>query len=255
VVLGVDDSWQVVNLGVSFTDGVVVAGPASANGGDPGVVEVRNVTATSFEVRFREWDYLDGNHALVEDVSYLVVERGVSVLPSGAIIEAGTTSASSTLGPVSLTGSFGAAPVVISTMVADTPAVPVVTPRLQAVSASGFSVLLQEQESEDGIHGSEPVNWIAWETGSDDGGTDGFGWETQTVTATQAFTPVTFNGSYTSTCVLADMNTFNGPDPASVRYQNRTLTGIELQVDEETSLDTETTHITETIGLLIIDCG
>ncbi len=109
--------WQRVDLGQPFEDPVVVAGPASLNGGDPGVVEVRVVSPSSFEIRFNEWDYLDGAHPNAEAVSYVVIERGTTVLPSGALIEAGTAIATDTLGEVKLTGDFGErTPVVITTV-------------------------------------------------------------------------------------------------------------------------------------------
>ena len=254
-VSGVTEAWQLVEIVTAFSDPVVVAGPASWEGHDPGVVEVRTVGASSFEVRFREWEYLDGAHVKPETVSFVVVERGVSALPSGALIEAGTATISGAAGVVPVSGGFGGVPVVVSTVLADAEPSPVVAPRLSDVSASGFTARLQEQESLAGSHGPEAVNWIAWSPGSDGGATDGFAWETQTVTATDAFTTVSFAGTYQQACVLADMNTFNGPDTATVRADNQSTTGIDLQVDEETSLDGETTHTTETLAVLVIDCG
>ncbi len=109
--------WRLIDLGQSFVDPVVIAGPASLNDGDPGVVEVRPVSSSSIEIRFNERDYLDGSHANAETVSYVVVERGITVLPSGGVIEAGTTTATSTLSEVELTGNFGdIAPVVVTTV-------------------------------------------------------------------------------------------------------------------------------------------
>lgn len=109
--------WTLVDLSQSFVDPVVIAGPASLNDGDPGVVEVRPVSSSSFEIRFNEWDYLDGSHPNPETVSYVVVERGITVLPSGGVIETGTATATSTLSEVELTGDFGdITPVVVTTV-------------------------------------------------------------------------------------------------------------------------------------------
>jgi hypothetical protein len=113
---GVTDEWTRVDFGQLILDPVVVAGPASLKGTDPGVVEVRNVTQLSFEIRFHEWDYLDGAHPTGESVSYIVAERGVTMLPSGAHIEAGTVSATPTMTEVLFGSPFPDTPVVISTV-------------------------------------------------------------------------------------------------------------------------------------------
>jgi hypothetical protein len=113
---GVTGEWTRVDYGQLILDPVVVAGPASLNGSDPGVVEVRNVTSLSFEIRFHEWDYLDGIHTTGETVSYVVTERGITVLPSGAHIEAGTIAATPTMTEVLFESPFPETPVVISTV-------------------------------------------------------------------------------------------------------------------------------------------
>lgn len=116
VSVGLTSDWRTVAIEGEFADPVVVAGPSSQNGSDRGVVEIRNVTPASFEIRFHEWDYLDGDHPTQEPVAYLVVERGVSVLPSGVRIEAGTAAATSTLGEVRFTGEFTRPPVLVTTI-------------------------------------------------------------------------------------------------------------------------------------------
>ena len=171
----VTHEWSQVTLTHSFLDPVVVAGPAAANDPSPGTLQIRAVTPTSFEVRFAEWDYLDDLHG-AESVSWLVVERGQTVLPSGRTIEAGTATASTSPTFVPLSTGL-VAPLVLSTVVsANEPGV--VTPRIGNVSASGFEVRLQEQEI-DGPHGGESVNWIAWSQGSDDGSLDPNEWQKQ----------------------------------------------------------------------------
>ncbi|NNF09857.1 MAG: hypothetical protein HKN74_06190 [Acidimicrobiia bacterium] len=108
--------WSVVALPIGFVDPVVVAGPPSRNGADPGVVEVRNVAARSFEIRYREWDYLDRRHPTTEEVSFVVVERGVTVLRSGARLEAGSSSAADAFSIVDFAGAFDEPPVLITTV-------------------------------------------------------------------------------------------------------------------------------------------
>ena len=58
----------------------------------PGVVQIRNVTATAFEIRFREWSYTGDPAHGQETVPYLVLEQGRYELPDGSVWEAGTFS-------------------------------------------------------------------------------------------------------------------------------------------------------------------
>ena len=126
-------------------------------------------------------------------------------------------------------------------------------PRIQNVSVSGFSLRIQEQESGGPPSGTESVNWIAWEQGST-GTSDPFAWETQTPSVTHVFSTVSFAETYSQACVLAEMNSFNGGDPATLRYQTLSTAGVDLQVDEESSADAETGHVCETLGVVAIEC-
>ncbi len=64
---------QTINLKFRYHNPVVIMGAVSNNEIDPVTARVLNVTATSFEVKLDEFDYLDGMHAL-ETVAYMVVE-------------------------------------------------------------------------------------------------------------------------------------------------------------------------------------
>ena len=74
--LSLTNAWATVLLNKKYTKPVVVFGGVSNNDTEPVNVRVRNVTATSFEVRLQEWDYLDGNHS-TETVSWMVVEGSI----------------------------------------------------------------------------------------------------------------------------------------------------------------------------------
>ena len=62
---------------------------------DPGLVRIRNVNKNGFEIRFQEWDYLDGIHS-PETVEYIVVERGDYILRDGTLLEANTVDTDAT---------------------------------------------------------------------------------------------------------------------------------------------------------------
>ncbi len=69
------ENWLTVNLSRRYNKPVVLMGSLKV-GGDPATIRVRNVTANSFQVRIKEWDYLDGNHATTA-ASYVVVEGSI----------------------------------------------------------------------------------------------------------------------------------------------------------------------------------
>jgi hypothetical protein len=71
-----DHNWVTVTLRHTYNKPVVVLGGLSASDPDAATIRVRNVSATSFQVRVQEWSYLDGIHA-PQQLSYLVIEGGL----------------------------------------------------------------------------------------------------------------------------------------------------------------------------------
>ncbi|MFC2177013.1 H-type lectin domain-containing protein [Actinomycetota bacterium] len=253
--------WSSVEFATPFAEPpVVVAGPASWRGRDPVTIRVRNVTNAGFEIRLTEWPYLDGNHT-VEKVSYLAVPAGRHVLASGAVIEAGTT----TVGE-SLTGIhraerlFGGAPVVLSTVVSAA-AGPALAERIRLAiySLAGqpqWSILvhLQAEEATTDRYRTGDVNWVAWSPGHDDGSSGDIAWETHDPLINNSFARVFFGRAYARPCVLADMNTMNGPDTANLRYRKLWPRSVRLRVDEEKSANPEVAHVAERVGILVLEC-
>ena len=91
-----------------------------------------------------------------------------------------------------------------------------VTTRQKDVAATGFEVILQEQETEGG-HAMETVSWLAWEPGSGEV-EDSIEYEADSQAGvTDAFSTLNFSDVHAS-CFLADMQTFNGPNTATLRY-------------------------------------
>lgn len=69
----VTDEWQTIFLNHTYHNPVVIANSLTIEDFDPATVQVRFVTAKSFQVRVAEWDYLDGSHG-AETVDYLLME-------------------------------------------------------------------------------------------------------------------------------------------------------------------------------------
>ena len=246
----VNHDWQFVPFVKAYVNPVVVAKPMSLNGGQPGVVRISNVTSVGFEIRVQEWEYLDGWHA-DETVGYMVMEAGHHVLPTGIHVEAGTIESNSTGKTVNFDAGFNQIPVVVSGVTTENE-LDAVTGRLNEVTLNGFDIMLQEEEShKNGHYANETVSYIAWEPSS--GEVDGMSYIVDSTfnEVTHKFSNIGFYPVFNNTPVfVADMQTTNGGDTANIRWQNKTDEGVEVQIDEEQSRDSEANHITEVVGYM-----
>ena len=233
-----------------FASPVVVLGPASFAGNHPVTQRGRDITSVDFAHNIQEWAYLDGGHVL-EDSGYLAVEAGLSSL-GGLDVEAGTRTLDHNWLAVSFTQSFPTAPVVVAQTGTFNGSDPVVV-RIRNVTVSGFEMRLQEEEAKDGVHGSpETVHWVAVEPGQATVGLNTFVVGTSGNTVTDAFTTVNFGQSLANPVFVAAMQTFNGNNPAGLRYRNLTASSVEMKVEEEESLDAEVGHVSEVVGYIAI---
>jgi len=249
--LGITDQFTTINFDSFFSDPVVVAGPASSFDSDPGVVVVDNVTSTSFDVRFREWNYQDGFHE-EETLFYMVVERGTTALPSGTIIKADTAQIGPAWSLVQYGDTFAANPVLL-TSIASASDSGTIAPRVTSLGRSSFRTRFWLEEGNSVPHAAEELNWIAIEPGSDDGGVDGFAWETITFRTDEKFKQAPFNNSYDNVCITGDINSLT-PNPSTLRARNITETSVELRLHEEQSKDPEQLLGLETVALFVSEC-
>ena len=153
--------WHTVTLSKTFTEPVVFMQINTFHGRQPAHIRVRNVGANSFQFQIEEWDYLDQKH-LVEDVSYVVFEKGKHQLTDNRRIEVGKALVSHNWSTVSLTTGLAASPVVISLCqtVNESPAV---ITRERNITAARFEIKLQEEKGGDGVHVAETVGYLAAE--------------------------------------------------------------------------------------------
>ncbi len=248
----IDHNWTRVEFEKPFENPVVVAGPISLNGGDPAVIRIRNVDSTGFEIRLQEWDYLDGSHA-TETVSYLVMEAGSYTLDDGTKIEAAvmTTSAVASFQQIDFSRPFSVAPVVMSTLTSFNEA-ETVTGRIKQITTDGFSYRMQEQEANARQHATETLSYIAWEPSSGDVGDFTYLVDRSADAVKHKNYPISFKTTFASSPVfLADMQTADGGDTASVRYLTKDGFFADVLVDEEQSRDTETNHTSEVVGYML----
>jgi hypothetical protein len=252
--VSLDHNWKRVEFGKSFIEPVVVAKPLSYNGGDPAVLRIRNVDTTGFDIRIQEWNYLDGWHT-TETVSYIIMEQGSYTLEDGTKIEAARfdTNKTGSFGWVDFSQAFNQVPVVVSAVLSFN-GEDAVCCRLRNIDNTGFDFCMQEQELNSQSHATETISYIAWEPSSGILNDDYLVFE---INRTQDaikhnFETISFNEVFMDIPeFIADMQTADGMDTANLRYRNKDIYGVEVQIDEERSRNRETQHTTEVVGYMV----
>jgi len=160
--IDVDELWQSVTLPGVYSNPVVIAGVPTYNDVAPGVVEIDNVADHGFEIRFKEWEYLDGVHEALESVSYMASEAGRFTMADGSIWEFGTFAieGTHTYVHVDFSEPFGLKPAVFLTAQAVTGRQPV-TVRARNIGRRGFDAALYEEEARMDGHAATPVGYVA----------------------------------------------------------------------------------------------
>ncbi|MCB2184423.1 MAG: cadherin-like domain-containing protein [Desulfobulbaceae bacterium] len=251
-IIDVTSDWQQVSFVKQFVDPVVVAKKVSDNESDYSVVRIDNITATGFAIRLQEWEYLDGMHG-IEQVSYIVMERGSYTLEDGTKVEAGKFSSNEMVSfdAISFKETFNVVPVVTASVVTANEA-GAVTNRIRSISTTGLEFKMQEQEVNEKVHAVETISYIAWEPSA--GVIDGIDYEINKTadTVTHKGTGIDFAGSYVdSPVVIADMQTMDGSDTSVVRCFNSNMDGVDVMIDEEESRDAEVNHTKEVVGYMV----
>ncbi len=245
----VTTEWQQVNFDTAFIDPAVVVNATTVNSAVPVLVSIRSLNSTGFEVRLNSWPS-ESAPDQAEIVTFFAMEKGIFEVADGIHAAAGCAEVSglNSFTPVSFPGSMSTVPVVM-TSVASSNDEDVVTVRVQGISGQGFSAALQEQEANDGFHGSETVCYIGWEKWS--GMLDGNLVEIAAVAdpVSHAGTTVSFSQQYpTLPFVVAGMQSTNGLDPALLEVSNLEVNSMTVSILEEQSADSEVEHSTETAG-------
>ena len=243
------DQWHSVSFGQEIEDAVVVMGPLSYSGPDGATTRVRNVTDEGFEFQIDEWSNLDGWH-MAETVGWMAVSEGVHELADGRTIAASTASVGTDLSDQTFGTDLSDA-VVLTELVGDADDAPVAI-RTRDVGDGGFSVQVQEEEGADGVRAAEDVAWIAMEGGTGDG-----------LSAFRTGNEVDHQGASfdldttfdAAPVLLADMQTRDGADTAVLRYDDLDGQGVDVFVQDETSLDDEVWHSPETVGIVAVEEG
>ncbi len=249
----VTSEWQHISFSKSFSDPAVVVKATSINDPDPGEIRIRNINSAGFEVRFQEWDSLDDIH-LVETATFIAMEKGIHQVNETTMAAAScfTVSGLEQFNPITFNQTFTEQPILLTSVTSVNEA-DAVTLRLQNISTTSFTVALQEQEDNDGVHIEENGCFIAWEQSK--GIVDGIMFEASLSgnVITNAEHIQAYNQHFPETpLTLAEMQTANGMDTATLRQRATSIQGISLIVTEEQSADSEISHIEETGGFLAL---
>ncbi|MEA2115043.1 MAG: hypothetical protein U9P36_06640, partial [Thermodesulfobacteriota bacterium] len=198
-------------------------------------------------------DYLDDSHP-EEFITFMVMEQGHFTLDDGSLVEADcfTASGASKFSAISFKQTMAVSPVV-QTSITTFNENDAVTTRIDNISADGFDFMMREQESNAADHGSETVCYIAWEPSQ--GELAGMSYDVAATGDEVTHKPyaIYYNRQFTEVpMVLAGMQSTDGGDTTVVRISDNSNTGATIVLSEEQSRDSETNHISETIGYIAI---
>lgn len=244
-------TWKRVSFNKSFSDPVVIVKGMSFNGPDPAVIRIKNVDKNGFDIRIQEWEYLDGWHTW-EKADYFVIEAGSYTLADGTMIEAGKfqTSKTNKFDNVSFNTMFNKVPVLVTAITSfngpDT-----VAGRVRDLNTSGFKFCMQEQEANVQSHTTEEISYIAWEPSSGTFGKLHFEVGNAVNGIDHNFQTVPFNHAFIGPPILlADMQTTDGGNTASIRWDNKNAYEFDIKIEEESSFDSEIWHVEEKVGYM-----
>ena len=256
------DDWHEVKFDEPFSSPpIVVVGPSSFNGDDPLTVRVTDVTTEGFKVQLDEWDLKNGNghnggHN-EETLSYLALlpgEHEFGVLTAVA----GKVNITHEWESVSFDDALFNSDIVVLAQVASYNGSDAATTRLRSVTAGGFEIRLQEEKASEGTHVEETVHYIAIEANASTvrlGPTNAQQIKACTFDrVTDQWSSIDWDEQFDEFVFLADIQTFNGSDPVTLRYRNLNGNGVDIRMQEEISDGNlgDFTHVKEVVGWVII---
>lgn len=260
-------NWRVLPFANTYVNPVVVIKPVSNLDAEPGVVRMRNVTPTSLEAFYQEWQPLDGVHNTAESVFYMVIESGTRVFPANGLrfkvglISTNKLAAANQWSRVTITNPTDTIAPAVFTSVMTYNNAEAVTTRVKNVTTTGFDIAMDERELDNNGHPNEKLGWIAIDDGETtfSNGRIFQAFLTQVSSTLEPVSLIPDNTSWVRTTrfpiILSDVNSYKEPDPITLRFNSNTLTNkqIQLQLSEETSKDAEIVHVLEDVAVFVGD--
>ncbi len=255
VEIKVDSNWQTINLENKFVKPVVISKVTSFNDAETGEIRIRNVKSDSLEIRFQEWDYLDGHHP-EETATLMVAESGSFTLGTGTMVEAGCFPISGASiyerDRILFQENMTTVPVVLTSIITYN-GPDAITTRVSGINTKGFDIMMREQEGNTMEHTSETGCYIAWEPSAGTIANMRYEVATTDEVLTHVATTVNYDSEFSEPpMILAAMQTSNGNDTAVLRITEKTGAGMVVVISEEQSMDDEVQHINERGGYIAI---
>ena len=193
---------------------------------------------------------IDSQKLIIQDITTPDIFR-IYTLPNGKRLVAGVMeNMTHRWKTVSLPIDFPTTPLIFSQVISTEEASPVTT-RIRGISPSQFEMKLQEEEGNDGLHSEEQVAWIALEAGVQ---LDGYQLEASNITVDHSWVNTLFSTPFDATpTIFSNMQSILDTDPATMRHRNASRTRVQLRVEEETSVNSNTSHQAENVALLAIE--
>ncbi|MEM7756826.1 MAG: CAP domain-containing protein [Cyanobacteria bacterium P01_A01_bin.40] len=247
---------QTIQLNNSYVNPVVFALTLSHNGGDPAIARITDIQDDSFSLYLQEAEYLDGKHKS-ESLSYIVLEAGTWELADGTLLEVGTLDTNaittSSWSNINFESDFATKPAIFSQVQTQNGGQFVRT-RQNSSSVDGFALAMEEEEHlKASGHARETVGWLAIETGS--GEWDGLEYQAGN-TGTRidhTWDKINFKQSFDQAPnFFASVASFRGGDPIGLRHQNLGSSSVQIELEEDQSLDSELGHTLESVNFLAI---
>ncbi|TDU80725.1 uncharacterized protein (DUF1800 family) [Prosthecobacter fusiformis] len=252
------DQWNAVTFTRTFaTPPVVIMGPATQTNSEQCLMRVRNVTTTGFEYQIDEWDFKNGYHP-AETVHFFALTEGTHVFGTQRWQVGRASAVNRTPVSISLSG-FTAAPVVLGQVETTVNSAGVtgkgtkaLKTRISSVTTSGFQVKLETQELDTAAISNEGISYVAVSTGT--GYLDGKILSAVRTTGgiTSTLATVTFPAAHTAPVLIAQTQSATEADAGEVKMASLSTTSVQLRIQEETSLDAETTHVAEDLGYIVL---
>ena len=191
----------------------------------------------------------------------MVLEAGNWKLADGTIVKVGTidtnANVASTWETVDLQDTFTEKPVVFS-QVQTTNNSQFIRTRQQNGTATGFSVALEKEEKlKYSQYQEDTIGWLAISSGEGSWDNNYYQAGNTGDNVTDTWYGLNLSDNFTETPqLLASIGTYDGGDPAGLR--SREITGatgstIEIQIEEDKSLDEEIRHTTEDVNFFAIE--
>ena len=163
IVKDLNHTWRNYDFGrTNFYSPAVFTSAPSMNGSHGGVTRLKNVSPLSFDVAFKEWNYLDQVHPHKETFDYMALEQGVYTMADGTVIEVGSFELDGTkkYKDINFAEEFESNPYVFL-QVQTYEGGHTISTRVKDISMTGFKAAFYEQESLNDGHVTETVSYIA----------------------------------------------------------------------------------------------